>query len=60
MPFYLSTGKGGKKDVTSGKWYPIFGIGQDGWLNKLSGTEINNYYGNFRCKDNTRKSESSS
>ena len=45
MPFYLSTGHGGKVDVTSGKWYPIFGIGQDGWLNKLSGTEINDYYG---------------
>lgn len=45
MPFYLSTGHGGKKDVTSGKWYPIFGIGEDGWLNKTSGPEINNYYG---------------
>lgn len=45
MPFYLSTGHGGKADVTSGKWYPIFGIGQDNWLNKLSGTEINDYYG---------------
>lgn len=45
MPFYLSTGHGGKADVASGKWYPIFGIGQDNWLNKLSGTEINDYYG---------------
>lgn len=46
MPFYLSTGHGGKIDVTSGKWYPIFGIDpNEGWLNKLSGKEINNYYG---------------
>lgn len=45
IPFYLSTGHGGKTDVTSGKWYPIFGISSDGWLNKLSGKEINNYYG---------------
>lgn len=45
IPFYLSTGSGGKVDVTSGKWYPIFGISQSGWLNKLSGKEINNYYG---------------
>jgi len=45
IPFYLSTGSGGKVDVTSGKWYPIFGISESGWLNKLSGKEINNYYG---------------
>jgi hypothetical protein len=45
VPFYLSTGSGGKVDVTSGKWYPIFGISESGWLNKLSGKEINNYYG---------------
>lgn len=45
IPFYLSTGHGGKADVTSGKWYPVFGISESGWLNKLSGKEINNYYG---------------
>jgi hypothetical protein len=45
VPFYLSTGSGGKADVLSGKWYPFFGIGEDGWINKLSGKEINNYYG---------------
>ena len=44
-PFYLSTGSGGKKDVLPGKWYPFFGIGPDGWFNKLSGKEINSYYG---------------
>lgn len=50
IPFYLSTGHGGKIDVTSGKWYPIFGIGTDGWLNKLSGKEINDYYGSSVLK----------
>lgn len=50
IPFYLSTGHGGKVDVTSGKWYPIFGISSDGWMNKLSGSEINNYYGSETLK----------
>lgn len=48
VPYYLSSGAGGKKDVAAGKWYPIFGIGgkgPDGWLNKGSQEEINNYYG---------------
>ncbi|GHV60763.1 hypothetical protein FACS1894195_0080 [Bacteroidia bacterium] len=45
IPFYLSTGNGEKVDVESGKWYPFFGIASDGWLNKLSANEINNYYG---------------
>lgn len=45
VPFYLSTGNGGKADVATGKWYPFFGIGKDGWLNKLGGKEINSFYG---------------
>jgi hypothetical protein len=45
IPFYLSTGHGGKANVTSGKWYPFFGISEDGWLNKLGENEINGYYG---------------
>ena len=46
VPFYLSSGHGGKKDVTSGKWYPFFGIyGPDRWLNKSSTSDINSYYG---------------
>ena len=44
MPFYISTGKGGKKNVPTGKWYPIFGIASDGWLNKTTEKEILNYY----------------
>ena len=45
IPFYVSTGSGGKADVAVGKWYPIFGISEEGWFNKLSGKEINDYYG---------------
>jgi hypothetical protein len=49
MPFYISTGQAGKKNVAAGKWYAIFGIGkfpnQDkGWINKGSEEEINQQY----------------
>ena len=44
VPFYLSTGKGGKKSVASGKWYPYWGT-TDGWLNKTNEEDINSYYG---------------
>ena len=44
VPFYQSTGSGGKKNVQSGKWYPFFGMGPDGWLNKTSENDINRYY----------------
>jgi len=46
IPFYLSTGYGGKTDVPPGKWYPVFGIDpMSGWFNKTSGAEITSYYG---------------
>jgi hypothetical protein len=45
VPFYLSSGLAGKTNVPSGKWYPFFGIGTDGWINKTSQQEIANYYG---------------
>lgn len=45
VPFYLSTGLAGKKDVAAGKWYPVFGIDKQGWINKGSQKEINNHYG---------------
>jgi len=45
VPFYLSTGKGGKTDVPAGKWYPFFGIGSEGWVNKTGGKEMVNYHG---------------
>lgn len=45
VPFYLSSGLAGKSKVAPGKWYPFFGIGTDGWINKTSQEEIANYYG---------------
>jgi hypothetical protein len=45
VPFYLSTGMAGKANVKAGKWYPFFGVGEDGWINKGTQEEINNYYG---------------
>jgi hypothetical protein len=46
VPFYLSSGAGGKKDVEAGKWYPFFGIGSEqDWYNKANSKYINNYYG---------------
>ena len=50
VPFYLSTGKAGKKNVAAKKWYPILGMDIDGWLNKGSEAEINNYYGSEKLK----------
>ena len=50
VPFYLSTGEAGKKNVEAGKWYPIFGIGERGWLNKGTQKEINDFYGSPELK----------
>ena len=50
VPFYLSSGFAGKEKVPSGKWYPFFGIGSDGWINKTSQEEIANYYGDEDLK----------
>lgn len=44
LPFYCSTGKGGKEQVKTGKWYPFFGIGPMIWFNKGSQDQINQYY----------------
>lgn len=45
IPFYLSTGQAGKKNVKAGEWYVVFGIGKEGWINKGSAEQINNQYG---------------
>lgn len=45
IPFYISTGEGGKENVEIGKWYPFFGVGGEGWFNKTSESDINDYYG---------------
>ena len=51
VPFYISSGAGGKKSVEQGRWYPIFGIGEDGWFNKgPSESDVNNFYGSHELK----------
>lgn len=46
IPFYISTGQAGKKNVKAGNWYVVFGIGRQGWINKGSEAEINAQYDN--------------
>ncbi len=50
VPFYCSTGAGGK-DVPAGKWYPIFGMGSQGWFNKGKDPDILRYYDSPRLKE---------
>ena len=50
VPFYVSTGLGGKASVAVDKWYPFFGIGPDGWINKGSEEIINDFYGSNKLK----------
>jgi hypothetical protein len=50
IPFYVSTGGGGKASVASNQWYPFWGIGSDGWFNKGSERQINSYYDNPQLK----------
>lgn len=45
VPFYQSTGSGGKKNVPAGTWYPVVGMAEDGWIMKGSEEEINTFYG---------------
>ena len=45
IPFYISTGQAGKKNVKAGNWYVVFGIGETrGWINKGSEADINDQY----------------
>ena len=51
MPFYMSTGQGGKKTVQAGKWYPFWGINPDQeWITKLYEADINDFYGSSLLK----------
>jgi hypothetical protein len=43
VPYYLSSGDVAKAGVTPGKWYPTFGVGSDGWINKAA--NVGEYYG---------------
>ncbi len=43
VPFYLSSGSVPKEGIIPGQWYPTFGIGPDGWINKAA--NAGTYYG---------------
>jgi hypothetical protein len=58
IPFYLSSGQNAKAGVSSGQWYPIFGIGSNGWINKGSAEGIAQYYGSSQLKNIARKLDS--
>jgi len=45
VPFYLTTGLGGK-GLKPG-WYPFFGIGKDGWMNKTNKADMETYYARY-------------
>jgi hypothetical protein len=49
VPFYLTTGQAGKGLVPG--WYPFFGIGKDGWLNKTDKSDMETYYERYWGKD---------
>ena len=42
VPFYITSGLGGK-GLEPG-WYPFFGIGKDGWMNKTDKSDMETYY----------------
>lgn len=46
LPFYVSSGLAGKEaeyGIASGKWYPLQGISDSGWLNKMPDMNKNPY-----------------
>jgi hypothetical protein len=45
VPFYMTTGFGGK-NLKPG-WYPFFGFGKDGRINKTHREDMSNYYEKF-------------
>jgi uncharacterized protein YigA (DUF484 family)/ribosomal protein L29 len=49
VPFYLTTGLAGKGLVPG--WYPFFGIGKDGWLNKTDKSDMETYYERYWGKE---------
>ena len=49
VPFYLTTGQAGKGLVPG--WYPFFGIGKDGWLNKTDKSDMEAYYERYWGKE---------
>ena len=50
VPFYISTGEGGKAETVVGQWYPFFGIDKSLWFNKTDGKDMAEYYGSPKLK----------
>lgn len=48
IPYWMSTGKGGKTNVKRGMWYPVVGMSPK-WINK-EGNGLIEYYGSKRLK----------
>ena len=55
VPYYISTGHGGKLSVPTGKWYPVFGVAKSGWLNKGGEVAINKFYDSKRLALNAAR-----
>ena len=51
IPFYVSTGEGGKKNVPTGYFYPVGGIDGSGWLMKSGGDHIPKFYGSEELRE---------
>ena len=49
VPFYLTTNQAGKNLIPG--WYPFFGIGKDGWLNKTDKSDMETYYERYWGKE---------
>jgi chromosome segregation ATPase len=49
VPFYRSSGLGGKAETKAGSWYPFFGREiEEGWINKTNGKDMSVYYGSAK------------
>jgi hypothetical protein len=48
IPYWMSTGRGGKTNVARGKWYPVVGMSER-WINK-EGDGLIEYYGSKRLR----------
>lgn len=49
LPFWMSTGRGKKKNVSKGRWYPVVGMSPR-WINKYDQDAINSYYGSEKLR----------
>ncbi len=48
VPFYLCSGREPKEGVTPGKWYPFFGVTDEGWF--VKNKDLKNYYNSDKLR----------